>query len=52
MYEIITNFRNLSNPPQSEIDKYNEKVNQLINQLGSKYRLFETMPKIEQGSKE
>lgn len=45
---MITNFRYLSNPPQSELDKYNEKVQVLIKQLGDKYRLSEPMPKIQQ----
>lgn len=51
MYEMIVDFRNLSKPPQSEIDKHAQKVSQLIQQLGHRYRLARPMPRITQGSK-
>ena len=51
MYEIIVDFRKLSNPPQSEIDKHAQKVQEVIQQLGHKYRLARPMPKTQQGSK-
>jgi hypothetical protein len=52
MYEMIVDFRNLSNPPKSEIEKHAQKVQEVIQQLGHKYRLARPMPRITQGSKQ
>lgn len=49
MYEIIADLRNLSNPPQSEIDKHAQKVQEVIKQLGDTYRLALPVPKLEKG---
>lgn len=50
MYEMIVDFRKLSNPPQSEIDKHAQKVQEVIQQLGHKYRLARPMPRINKGA--
>ena len=51
MYEIIADLRNLSNPPQSEIDKHAQKVQEVIQKLGNNYRLALPVPKLEKGAK-
>ena len=45
-HEVLTNFYRLSSPPQSELDKRDAAVKEIINKMGHKYCLSRSMPRI------
>lgn len=47
---LLNDLRLLSAPPAEEIAKREEKVKEIIRQLGHKYILSRPMPKIKQGN--
>jgi hypothetical protein len=43
MYEKLIDFRKLSPPPKQALDERATKVEQIIQQMGDKYRLHSTI---------
>lgn len=43
---VLRNFINLPNPPKEELEKRDQKIKQIIEQMGHKYRLSRPMPKV------